>query len=130
MGNVALLHMQQVYDKYKQGLLTVTMEGRESKHSALLRLKANTTYQNRWLEIFRHEFVMLIWLPEQQNKPITSNQSKHVYIPHRVFNDNNYCYCGLKKPNCVDQACGLCSCNVMKHIVESVKQGKIVKGLV
>jgi hypothetical protein len=47
IGNVVPFHAQQVYDKYKQDLLTVTMEGRESKHLAFLRLKANTTYQNR-----------------------------------------------------------------------------------
>jgi hypothetical protein len=69
IGNVVPFRAQQVYDKYKEGLLTVTMEGREAKRLALLRLKANTTYQNRWQEIFQHEFIMLIWLPEQQHKP-------------------------------------------------------------
>ena len=130
IGNVVPFHAQQVYDKYKQGLLTVTMEGREAKHLALLRLKANTTYQNRWQEIVRHEFIMLIWLPEQQHKPCPYKSSKGVYIPLRVYNDDRYCYCGLLKADCEDQSCNFCSDNVMKLIGESVKQGKIVKGLV
>ena len=52
---------------YGQGLLTVSMEGREVKHIAL-----------QHLGIFRHEFIMLIQLPEHghepcSNTPYTSN---------------------------------------------------------
>ena len=90
-GNVVPLHAKQVYDKYKNGLFTVTIEDRESKQLALLRLKANTTYQNRWKEIFPHEYIMLIWLPSQSHKPCPHSESKCVYIPPRVFNDNKYC---------------------------------------
>ena len=96
IGNVVPLHAKQVYDKYKQGLLTVTMEGRESKHLALLRLKANTTYQNRWKEIFRHKYIMLIWLPSQSYKPCPHSESKCVYIPPRVLNDNKILWLGKK----------------------------------
>lgn len=46
IGHVVPAHARQVYDKYGQGLLTVTMEGREAKHIALLKLSANTTYQH------------------------------------------------------------------------------------
>ena len=60
IGHVLPLHAKQVFDIYKQGLLTVTMEGREAKHIALHRLSVNTTHQHRWQEIFKHEFVMLI----------------------------------------------------------------------
>jgi hypothetical protein len=123
IGNVVPFLAQQVYDKYK--LLTVTMEDREAKHLALLRLKANTTYQNRWQEIFRHEFIMLIWLPEQQHKPCPYKPSKGVYVPPRVYNDDRYCYCGLLKADYKDQSCNFCSDNVMKLIGESVKQCKL-----
>lgn len=33
IGHVVPAHARQVYDKYGQGLLTVTMEGREAKHN-------------------------------------------------------------------------------------------------
>ena len=81
IGHVLPVHAMQVYNIYKQGLLTVTMEGREAKHIALQRLSVNTTYQQRWQEIFRHEFVMLIWLPEQGYEPCSYAPSKSVYIP-------------------------------------------------
>ena len=58
-----------------KGLLTVTMEGREAKHTALQKLSRNTTYQQRWYEIFRHESIMLIWLPEQNHDPCSYTPS-------------------------------------------------------
>lgn len=96
IGHVLPVHAKQVYDTYKQGLLTVTMERREAKHVALHRLSVNTTYQQRWQEIFRHEFVMLIWLPEQGYDLCSYIPSKSVYIPPRVLNACSSCYCGLQ----------------------------------
>ena len=93
IGHVLPVHAKQVYDIYKQGLLTVTMEEREAKHIALHRLSVNTTHQQRWQEIFKHEFVMLIWLPEQGYEPCSYTRSKSVHIPPSIFNDSCYCYC-------------------------------------
>lgn len=42
IGHVVPAHARQVYDKYGQGLLTVTMEGREAKHIALQKLSVKT----------------------------------------------------------------------------------------
>ena len=89
----------------------------------------NTTYQPRWYEIFRHKFIMLIWLPEQQHEPCLYTPSKSVYIPQRVFNDNSYYYCGLQKPDPADQSCSMCSDNLMKLIHVSVREGEIASGL-
>ena len=55
IGHVVPAHARQVYEKYGQGLLTVTMDGREAKHIALQKLSANPTYQNRWDEILSHD---------------------------------------------------------------------------
>ena len=129
IGHVVPTHARHVYNKYGQGLFTVTMEGREAKHIALQKLSANTTYQRRWAEIFRHEFIMLVWLPEQHHEPCSYTPSKDVYIPQRVFNDSNYCYCGLHKADPADQSCCFCSDHLMKLIHDSIKQGKIVAGL-
>lgn len=129
IGHVVPEHSKQVYDKYAQGLLTVTMEGREAKHIALQRLSKNTTYQHRWYEIFRHEFIMLIWLPEQHYEPCKYTPSKCVYIPARVLSDCNFCYCGLEKTDPADKGCSLCNDQLMQLISTSVRQGKIVAGL-
>ena len=117
------------YDTYKQGLVTVTMEGREAKHIALHRLSGNTTYQNRWQEIFRHEFIMLIWLPEHGHKSSSHSSTKGVYIPPRALNDSRHCYCGLEKANPEDQKCYFCGHRLLSLIDESVQRGAIVPGL-
>ena len=129
IGHVLPVHAKQVYDIYKQGLLTVTMEGREAKHITLHRLSVNTTHQQRWQETFKHEFVMLIWLPEQGYEPCSYTPSKSVYIPPRIFNDSCYCYCGLQKADPTDTSCYFCGDNILSLTHESVKQGKLLSGL-
>jgi len=57
------LNCRQVLENYGQGLVMVTMEGREAKHIFPKKLSENTSNLNRWVEIFRHEYVMLVWLP-------------------------------------------------------------------
>jgi len=130
IGNVVPVHARQVYSMYQQGLLTVTMEGREAKHIFLHRLSENTTYQKRWYDIFKHEFIMLIWLPEQGHDSCSYTPSKNVYIPPRVFNDNSFCYCALEKSDPHDRSCCFCGDSLSALIHDSVTQGKIVSGLV
>ena len=80
-------------------------------------------------EIFRHEFIILVGLPEQHHEPCSYTPSKNDYIPQRVFNDSNYCYCGVHKADPTDKSCCLCSDHLMALIHKSVKEGKIVAGL-
>ena len=128
LGHVLPVHARYAYDTYKQGLMTVTMEGREAKHIALHRLSGNTTY--RWQEIFRHEFIMLIWLPEHGHESSSSSSTKGVYIPQRALNDSRYCYCGLEKADPEDQKCYFCGHRLLSLIDESVQRGAIVPSLV
>ena len=65
IGHIIPAHTRELHEKYGQGLGLVTMEGSEAKHIALKKLSENTFYHRRWYEIFKHEFVMLVWLPEQ-----------------------------------------------------------------
>lgn len=44
MGHIIPYHTQVIYEKYGQGLGTVTMEGREPKYIALKKLSENTTF--------------------------------------------------------------------------------------
>lgn len=65
LRHVALLHAEQLFHKYHQGLGTVTMEARKAKHIVLKKLSENSSSTKQWFDIFQHEFVMLIWLSEQ-----------------------------------------------------------------
>ena len=125
IGHIIPSHAQDVHRKYKQGLGTVTMEGREAKHIALKKLSENTTSQRQWPEIFKHEFVMLIWLPEQG---FQLNTYKHnaVYIPARIFENSGYCYCNLEKADPAESKCTFCSDPLMNVIQNSIDQGKVL----
>lgn len=107
------------------GLGTVTMEGREAKHIALKKLSENTIFQRQWPEIFKHEFVMLIWLPEQG---FQLNTYKHnaVNIPARIFENSGYCYCNLEKADPAESKCTFCSDPLMNVIQNSIDQGKVL----
>ena len=78
------------------------MEGREAKHIALKKLTENTFFHRRWYEIFKHEFVMLVWLPEQEFD-LSTYKHNGIYIPNRVFSDARFCYCNLEKTDASDE---------------------------
>ena len=129
IGHIVPVHTKYMYEVYGQGLLTVSMEGREAKHIALQRLSANNTFQRRWVEIFRHEFIMLVWLPEHGHEPCSNTLVTKKCIPDRALNDPNFCYCGLEKLSYTDQYCGFCSDNLTLLIDRSVQTAKIVPGI-
>ena len=130
LGHIVPVHACQVFRKYNQGLGLVTMEGHEAKHIYLKKLSENTTYQDRWDDIFKHEFIMLIWLPEQGIKHSDSSSKNVAYIPHTVLNkDPLYCYCGLLKENPIAAKCSYCSDPIMQQIEQSISEGKIVSAL-
>ena len=70
---------------------------------------------------------MLLWLPEKHHEPCSYTPSENVYIPQRVFNDSNYCYCGPHKSDPADQSCCLCGDHLMTLIHKSVKEGKLLQ---
>ena len=129
LGHIVPAHCHQVLEKYGQGLGMVTMEGRETKHIFLKKLSESTTYQNRWVEILRHEYVMLIWLPQHGFQQPEAASKNEAYIPERVFSDPSYCYCGLLKASPEDAKCFFCGHQIMKLIEQSVKDGKIAPQL-
>ena len=65
IGHIIPAHAQDVFEKYSLGLNAVSMEGREAKHIAISRYSQNTNFFGRWAQIFRYEFVQLIWLREK-----------------------------------------------------------------
>ena len=115
MGHIIPAHCRQVFEKYEQGLGIVTMEGREAKHIFLKKLSDNTRYQNRWMEIFRHEYIMLIWLPHQGFQQPGTKGKNETFIPSRVFSDPSYCYCGLLKASPEDDKCIFCGVCTIDH---------------
>lgn len=121
LGHVVPQHAKHLFQKYHQGLGTVTMEGREAKHIVLKKLSENSSSKNQWFDIFQHEFVMLIWLPENGFTTCQYKASKAVYIPKR---DNSYCSCGLQKAQIEDDKCCICGDRLTNLIEQSIQMGK------
>lgn len=123
MGHIIPSHTQDVHRKYKQGLGTVTMEGREAKHIAISRYSQITNYGMRWQQIFRHKFLSLIWLRERGYNLDNYIPSKDKFVPNRVAL-SNFCFCGCPNPE-VSQRCGYCSHPQRQAILLSCQSGKL-----
>ena len=100
-GQIIPAHAQDVFEKYKLGLNVVSMEGREANW-LIGRYSHNTKVHGRWAQIFRHEFVKLIWLREKGYFVEENNAYKQKYIPLSVTNGTS-CFCGN------EQQCIYCS---------------------
>ena len=86
-------HAKTTLQKYGLGLGVNTMEGREQKHQMISKYANNTTYQNRWPMIFRHEFIQLIYLRENGFDDITYKRRAKRYIPDCI--ENHCVKCGF-----------------------------------
>jgi hypothetical protein len=120
LGQIVPTHAKEMKAKYNMGLGLNSMEGREVKHISISRYCKNSNYQNRWEQVFMHEYVSLIWLREKgykSAKPTTS--SSRSYVPKRV-KDPGFCKCGMKKES---ESCGcrFCLHPLRLSIIEKVE---------
>jgi hypothetical protein len=124
LGHIVPVHVRDMKDKYDLGLAMNSMEGRESKHQSIARYSKNTIYHLRWQQIFRHEYVSLLWLRERGYNGGQHSSSRNLtYIPNRALHDPNYCYCGYHKEES-EPKCVYCLHPHREKVVASVTQGK------
>jgi hypothetical protein len=128
IGYIVTAHTKHMKGKYGLGLGLNSMEGREAKHVFIAKYSRNTNYQNRWEQIFQHEFVSLVWLRERgynfSKGKVTTLKS---YIPNSVSSDNKaFCHCGLKKECVTDSKCRFCGSKLRNDIEVSVSKGKVL----
>ena len=107
--------------KYGMGLGLNSMEGREAKHIAISRYSHNTAYLHRWEQIFRHEYISLIWLREKgYNTNVNVSCSKLRYIPKRVADSQEFCNCGLHLST--NGQCRFCNHTLRNKIEVSIEK--------
>lgn len=123
VGHLIPAHALQVFEKYQLGLNVVSMEGRESKHVAIARYSRNTNFSGRWWQIFRYEFVQMIWLRERGYYSIDNIDYKQTYIPSKVTTGDS-CWCGFQKDS--QGKCHYCSHKYRKVIEDSVHAGTLL----
>ena len=122
IGHVVPVHAQQLQETLGLGLGINTMEGREAKHVTLAKFTNNAQYNNRWSQVFKHEYISLFWLRENGCDETVYKHTSNVYIPKRCFT-HDFCYCGLPKDGNVEK-CSFCSQHFQKLVSDCVLQGK------
>ena len=85
--NVVPFHADKCLNMYKMGLGCSTMDSREQKHQMIGKHTENSTYQNRWPMIFRHEYIQLIYLRENghDNVKYTKKSVNYIKEPAKGF---------------------------------------------
>ena len=114
--NAAPYHAELTLKEYGLGLGINTMEGREQKHQAISKYSNNTTVQNRWPMIFRHEFLQLIHLRENGFDNLYYRKRPKKYVP--VFSQNECQKCGMKL---VNKVCSICDSQYMTKVMKEIE---------
>ena len=115
--HVVPVHAADVYDRFKLGLGITSMEGREQKNQMVHKYSLNTTVQNRWPYIFRHEFLQLIYLRENG-----FDVKKYMKRPRSYYPGSGDKHCRLCKLLLVNDQCDFCSSIEMKKIKDAIKK--------
>lgn len=123
IGHCVAAHTKQIKQKLGVGLGVNTMEGRESKHVSLARFARNTHHSTPWVQVFRHEYISLIWLRENRCDLVKHTPTRNKYIPARCFTAT-FCHCGNQKPR-GEVKCTFCSHPIQQTIDDCIKQGKL-----
>ena len=79
--NVAPVNSEQGLKSYGFRLGYYTMEGMEQKHKKISKYAENSTVQNSWPMIFRHEFILLIHLRENGYDSVKYIKKSSNYMP-------------------------------------------------
>ena len=94
------MHAHQLQETRDFGINT--MERGKAKHVTFAKFTNNTQYDNRWNQVFKHEYISLFWLQENGCDETVYKDTSNVYIPKRCFT-HEFCYRGLPKDGNVEK---------------------------
>ncbi len=117
LTQVVPVHAQQTLEKYGFGLGCNSMEGREQKHQCITKYAENTTFKNRWQQIFRHEYIHLIYLRENNFDKLKYFKTKNKYLPNPSDDKCKNCL-SLMDGN----VCSLCTHDSYKKILVRISK--------
>ena len=109
-------HAKLTLNEYGFGLGINTMEGREQKHQSISKYSNNTTFQNRWPMIFRHEFIQLVHLRECGFDVTNYKRRGRKYIPE--FQDNS---CSKCAEELINNNCSICDSIAMRKFENELR---------
>ncbi|XP_066293099.1 uncharacterized protein [Branchiostoma lanceolatum] len=114
-------HARILWEKYHVGYGIISLQAKESKHSALksdlgLTNRSKTRgMPNKWVQVFRSNFIRSFYLEEYSPSPPTYNPHFHCRVPKHAGHDG-YCLCGRGKCSEDDELCSTCvkACTVVQ----------------
>ena len=124
IGHIVPVHTQQIKQSLGFGLGINSMEGQEAKHFSLAKFARNTHHSTRWLQVFKYEYISLLWLRENGCDSAKYKLTKNKYIPARCFT-LHFCHCGQPKVSEQAKSCNFCNHLFHRIINDSIKQGKL-----
>ena len=96
LSNCAPVHAAETLRNYGFGLGVTSMEAREQNHQRVKSYMHNTTPQDKWQMVMRHDFLSNIYIPEYEKhcdaKTYTPKHCRYIPDPPEGSCDN----CGLK----------------------------------
>lgn len=122
IGFVVPSHAEDMLGKYGLGLGLNSMEGREAKHISISKYANNTFYNARWEQIFRHEYISLIWLRERGYNLSGKLRPQLPYVPDRV-KLSSHCVCGFSKEES-EALCRFCCHPMREKVMVSLNNGR------
>ena len=102
--NAAPVHAKHLLEKLGLGLGANSMEGREQKHQKIKCYMQNTSVQQRWQYVFRHEFISCVYLRENGFDQRKYNKKCISYIP--IASPSHCIICGMQ---ITDGFCEICN---------------------
>ena len=111
---IAPEHTIYLYSNFGVGLGMNSMEGREQKHQMVMKYAENSTPQEKWKYVFRHEYIHLIYLRERGYDSKRHISTKSQYLP---IAEEGKCECSLRL---VDSLCELCNSDIFLNISKSL----------
>jgi hypothetical protein len=112
IGYAIPYHTFQLYDKYKVGYGTISVQAKEAKHAAVKHDLALTNRSKKadktgkWWQVIRANYVRSFYLPEHQPMPSVYKSHYQSRIPPHC-NLPDYCNCGRAKGD-DDSFCKIC----------------------
>ena len=111
--NAVPFYADKCLNMYKMGLGCNSMEYREQKHQMISKYAENSTYQNRWPMIFRHEYIQLIYLRENGYENIKHTKKLVNYIEEPAKGFCLICNLQLKE---IVKDCPICMSSLMTFV--------------
>ena len=101
VGYAIPYHAAKLYDMYRVGYGTISLQAKEAKHASiekdlvLTNRSTSTESKSKWWQLIRANYVRSFYLPENQPMPSTYKLHFQSYVPSH-FDQPGFCNCGRK----------------------------------